>query len=68
MNRKTRPFAAAAALAILLGAGVPAAQPLTEPRASAAPALRDLRSVDELKALFNHDAGRVRVVLLLSPT
>ena len=68
MNIKTRLFAVAAALAILLAAGMPAAQPLTGARASAQTALRDLQSVDELKALFNHDAGRVRIVLLLSPT
>ena len=33
-----------------------------------APALSDLRSVDELKSLFDHDRGRPRLVLLLSPT
>ena len=38
------------------------------PSLVAAPSLTDLRSVDELKALFNKDAGRVRLVLLVSPT
>jgi len=28
----------------------------------------DLRSLDDLKTAFNRDQGRVRVVLLLSPT
>lgn len=68
MTIKAHLFAVAAALAILLAAGVPAAQPLTAARASAQSTLRDLQSVDQLKALFNHDAGHVRVVLLLSPT
>jgi hypothetical protein len=35
---------------------------------SAAPALTDLQGVGELKALFNRDVGKVRLVLLLSPT
>ena len=35
---------------------------------SAAPKLSDLRGVDDLKALFNNDAGKVRLVLLVSPT
>jgi len=32
------------------------------------PVLQDLTSVDELKAQFNKDSGKPRVVLLLSPT
>ena len=35
---------------------------------SAAAKLADLRSVEELKTLFNKDAGKVRLVLLVSPT
>jgi len=37
-------------------------------RLVAAPGLADLQGVDELKALFNRDVGKVRLVLLLSPT
>jgi hypothetical protein len=31
-------------------------------------ALHELRSVSELKAQFNRDQGKVRLILLLSPT
>jgi hypothetical protein len=36
--------------------------------ARAAAALENLQSVDELKAVFNRDSGKTRLVLLLSPT
>lgn len=36
--------------------------------ASVPPELKDLRSLEELKTLFNHDDGAPRLVLLLSPT
>ena len=32
------------------------------------PVLEDLRGIDELKAMFNRDAGKHRLLLLLSPT
>ena len=38
------------------------------PSLVAAPSLADLRTVDELKGLFNKDACKVRLVLLVSPT
>jgi len=37
-------------------------------RPAADAALRDLRGVEELKAWFNTNSGRVRLILLLSPT
>jgi hypothetical protein len=36
--------------------------------ALAAAKLADLRGVEEVKTLFNKDAGKVRLVLLVSPT
>ena len=36
--------------------------------ATAASKLTDLRGVDELKTLFNQDKGKIRLVLLVSPT
>lgn len=50
-------------LALLLGASLAAACGGT-PTAS----LSDLGGVDELKTRFDADAGRPRMVLLLSPT
>lgn len=52
---------------LLLG---PAAcpNPSAQMATSVAPELKDLRSLDELKTLFNHDYGAPRLVLLLSPT
>jgi hypothetical protein len=66
---------AAAASAVVLvsqfGVSTSQAQPAAAPAELANPAspvLRDLRSVDELRSAFNRDAGKVRLVLLLSPT
>jgi hypothetical protein len=36
--------------------------------ATSAPVLTDLRSPDDLRTSFNHDAGVPRIILLLSPT
>jgi hypothetical protein len=41
---------------------------LTGCRGSRPATLADIQSVDELKSAFNRDAGKPRVVLLLSPT
>lgn len=44
-----------------------AQRPIGDPR-SAGSSLQDLRSLDELRETFNHDAGKIRLLLLLSPT
>ena len=66
MLRKS--LSVACALAIVVMAGSPAGQRALVPSLAAAPSLTDLRSPEELKALFNKDAGKVRLVLLVSPT
>jgi hypothetical protein len=38
------------------------------PQIAGPAAIQDLRGLDELKTMFNRDAGKVRLVLLLSPT
>ncbi len=58
----------ACAVAIVVMAGSPAVDRTLVPSLAAAPRLTDLRSPEELKALFNNEAGRVRLVLLVSPT
>jgi hypothetical protein len=61
MNR-LRIFVTLVALVAVAGGGRPASH------VSAASRLENLRGVDELKSVFNHDVGKVRLVLLLSPT
>ena len=51
---------------VLLGARVGSLE--VAPSLAAAPSLTDLRGVDELKGLFNKDPGKVRLILLVSPT
>jgi hypothetical protein len=38
------------------------------PQTTVGTTIQDLRGLDELKTMFNRDAGKVRLVLLLSPT
>ena len=59
---------AAFAVWMTFGALAPATSWNTSTLIYAAPALADLKSGDELKTLFNHDRGKPRLVLLLSPT
>lgn len=58
----------ACAVAILVLAASPIGQRTLSSSLLAAPNLTDLRSPDELKAMFNKDVSRVRLVLLVSPT
>lgn len=58
-----------AAIVLAAWLALPLPQPFTQaPVASAAPALQDLRGVDQLRSLFDNDRDKIRIVLLLSPT
>ena len=65
--KNIRVVAAAFAILLLLGGYLPSTGGYA-PIATAAPKLSDLKGVDELRTLFNNDVGKVRLVLLLSPT
>jgi len=65
---KNMRFFAAALGTLLLLSGYLSSTGAYAPVATAAPTLADLKGVDELRTLFNNDAGKVRLVLLLSPT
>jgi hypothetical protein len=67
LMRNMRVVAAALGTLLLLGGYFPPAG-ASAPVATAASTLRDLKGVDELRSLFNNDVGKVRLVLLLSPT
>jgi hypothetical protein len=58
---------AACVLAVALASPLHGARAQTV-AAATAPALQDLRGIDELRSLFDRDQGKIRIVLLLSPT
>jgi hypothetical protein len=66
MPQNLRSFAWVVAI-LVIGVSQAGRGPLSGSLA-AAPSLTDLRSPDELKTQFNRDAGKVRLVLLVSPT
>jgi hypothetical protein len=66
MRHNVRSVACAVAI-LVIGTSQAGRGPLSGALA-AAPSLTDLRSPDELKTQFNRDAGKVRLVLLVSPT
>jgi len=65
--KNLRVVAAALGTLLVLGGYFPSTSAYA-PVATTAPRLSDLKGVDELRSLFNNDVGKVRLVLLLSPT
>jgi hypothetical protein len=62
---------AAASVAFVLTVALPCqisgeAQP--PPKGTDVPVLRDLAGISELRSLFDRERGKIRIVLLLSPT
>ena len=68
MNMKFRALVAAIGLWVAFGASDARMLSDANQLIYAVPSLSDLKSVDELKTLFNQDRGKPRLVLLLSPT
>ncbi|HEX6464118.1 MAG TPA: hypothetical protein VFZ98_06690 [Vicinamibacterales bacterium] len=72
MNNRIRALAVAAGLWAAFSAAafsaIDTGDPWNAAPIAAEPTLGDLKSVDELKTLFNQDRGKARLVLLLSPT
>lgn len=66
-RRSGRRFVVAVTIAV--SAALPGARPAAQAPANAsASRLRDLATVDQLRTAFDADAGKVRVLLLMSPT
>ena len=65
--KNMRVVAAAFGTLLLVGGYFPSTRAYA-PVGTAAPRLSELKGVDELRTLFNNDVGKVRLVLLLSPT
>ena len=62
-RRASWTLTAALSVVLLLAAGISASC-----RGDSKPKLLDLGGIEELKARFNRDAGKPRIVLLVSPT
>lgn len=68
MNKNIGLFVGTVAMLALVASDVSISPVTSNTRMFAAGSLTDVKGVEELKALFNRDVGRVRLVLLLSPT
>ena len=68
MSITIRALATSVALSVLVGGLVPNVTHSSGSTVFAAASLADLKGVEELKTLFNRDAGKVRLALLVSPT
>lgn len=67
ISNQGRRLAVLSALVVLMASGLLVTRGWYS-TATAAPTLTDLRGTDELKMLFNQDIGKVRLVMLVSPT
>jgi len=68
VTTKVRVLVAAAAVSVFIGGHLSRLGTTGIVTVSASPSLSDLKNVEELKTAFNRDAGKVRLVLLASPT
>ena len=69
MMKRIGPFIATLALLVLFGDRLThICELIGDTTVFAAPNLTDLNGVDDLKVRFNRNGGKVRLVLLMSPT